>query len=224
MMSEADLCAEFVVWAKAKGYRVYPEVNDWDIILEPARGSSDLKPIGGEQIGVQAKLKANIAVLEQCLWNGPEVRVVLVPWASREFRTVAKHLNLFVVTKFMDSKCHRPHCSGFDVHGLYHKWTDKKFWVPPIETNRPCGVQSPQSLTPWKVKALKLINLFDSKGFLTSADFKTFGVSITIWVQAGWLVPVGKAGRLTQYVLGKFHPGLGWEKEKQQIKDVESCP
>jgi hypothetical protein len=218
-MLESELCQQFISWIKPQGYKVYPEVKGWDMVVVPTSGRVLREPSGG-QVGIHAKLRGNVEVLAQCLDKGPGTRFVLVPWASWEFKRVANALGLGVICfcrkrKVMDEW---EYFGGFEIWGESKVWTTTEFWLPPIETDRPCGVQSPQSLTPWRVKALEICRLFESKGVLTSKDFKRVGINMNTWVQAEWIKPVGRSGRLTTYALGQYHPGLGWEKEMDAIK------
>jgi hypothetical protein len=75
--TEAELCAAFIKWAEKQGWKSYAETAGWDILLVAADGT---------QIGVQAKLRFNMKVLQQAvdygLWGrgiGPDFRAVLVP-------------------------------------------------------------------------------------------------------------------------------------------------
>ncbi len=76
--TEVDLCAAYLDWLKRHdGWIAYAETEGWDILLAHADGT---------QIGIQAKLKFNMKVLEQAVeigfgyqGTGPDYRAVLVP-------------------------------------------------------------------------------------------------------------------------------------------------
>ncbi len=82
--SEAAMCAQFCDWVRLKGWTPYPETAGWDVLCVAPDGF---------QIGVQAKLALNPAVVCQALdeegWLGasavgPDCRAVLVPAAKAQ--------------------------------------------------------------------------------------------------------------------------------------------
>jgi hypothetical protein len=112
--TEAELCTAFADECEACGWTIYPETADWDLLLVRR----------GIQVGVQAKLVANLEVLLQAspklppyhpsksMWQdrrGPQYRLVLVGGftgrtvnarrANRcQFVELAAHLRLLVAT------------------------------------------------------------------------------------------------------------------------------
>lgn len=88
-MNEGELCEWFMDLARSKNWVCYPETSNWDILLVR----------NGIQIGVQAKLRANVKLITQTLphnlgvWRnmmsspalyrgrikGPDFRTILVP-------------------------------------------------------------------------------------------------------------------------------------------------
>jgi hypothetical protein len=80
--SEAAMCAQFCEWVRLKGWTPYPETAGWDVLCVAPDGF---------QIGVQAKLLLNPAVVCQAIESdgwlgaepvGPDCRAVLVPGAK----------------------------------------------------------------------------------------------------------------------------------------------
>ncbi len=200
---ESELCDVLIKHAKENGWRVYPETSGWDILL--------VKDI---QIGVQAKLKDNVEVLAQAIdfgWANPDLRVVLVPKASKEFHAVAKALHIYVIhgasikwDYLTGSGEWEKAIDGNTTLDKYNKKyltnSKKKCWVPEVEINVPAGVRSPKIITPWKIKAVKLCIKLNKVGYLTSRDFKAEKVSITLWVDK-WLINSGKKlNKLTKYI------------------------
>ena len=194
---ENELCDVLIKYARSLGWKVYPETSGWDLLL--------VKDI---QIGVQAKLKDNVEVLSQALSSGPNIKAVLVPRASPEFRTVANALGIFIIeglVRIKDALGRRYWIkqikTDLDKYNKKHLTYPKNVcWVPDVEINVPAGVKSPRSVTEWKVKAIKLCIKLNERGFLTSKDFKSAKVSMTIW-KIKWLVDSGKKdGKLTKYV------------------------
>jgi hypothetical protein len=99
--------------ARSKGFKVYAETADFDLLLVATEQSREHYPgLGvGEQIGIQAKLQPNLEVLYQSLprahghrlgsplaEEGPNYYAILVPFASPEFVTVANRLGIYVYT------------------------------------------------------------------------------------------------------------------------------
>jgi len=206
---ENELCDVLIKYARANGWKIYPETSGWDVLI--------VKDI---QIGIQAKLKDNIDVLAQAIegkqsagvnpkWANPapNIRAVLVPRASREFKNVANALGVFVIeglVKKRDSagrKYWSKEISDLDKYKKKHLTSPIKLcWIPDVEINVPAGVKSPKSITEWKIKAVKLCFKLNKKGYLTSKDFTEAKLSITIW-KIKWLIDSGKKdGKLTKYV------------------------
>lgn len=96
--SEADLCDQFISYAGTKGWVCYPETASWDILL--------VRKTDGYQIGVQAKMQANLEVLTQAVrhdrWRGtgPDFHAVLVPVYSGKIgliQDLAPHIAVTVI-------------------------------------------------------------------------------------------------------------------------------
>lgn len=199
---ESELCDALTKYAKANGWKVYPETSGWDLLL--------VKDI---QIGIQAKLKDNIEVLYQAMGSpyevvGPNVRAVLVPRASKEFRAVANALGIFTIEGLIRKKdvLGRKYWSK-EIKTALDKYTKKHLnspkslcWVPDVEIDVPAGVKSPRQVTQWKVKAVELCFKLAERGYVTSKDFKDAKLSITIW-KIKWLIDSGeKIGKLVKYI------------------------
>ena len=93
-----------------------------------------------------------------------------------------------------------------------------RLWLPPIVPTTPAGEPSPMALTPWRVKALRMMARIRAREFVTSNDFRELQISPTIWRQQSWIIPAGRVGRLTRYVLGPGQlPDHGWETERDAI-------
>jgi len=261
-MNEAELCALFAEAARQDGWTVYPEVNDWDLVLvwnnPDGRPKAALQRYGrsdlgfavrqGDIIAIEAKSRATTAALMQAhkrqmppattarTRKGPDFKAVLVPKAPKGFKYVAGEMELGVFT----SHNYEEQKPG----GRRWKWTDPwrvpiepafqlrlterwagKMWLPPVVPENDAGVPSPTSLTPWRVKALKICALLRTRGGVTSADFNEIGISITRWRNNGrysWLVDSGERdGNRYIYVLPDElpddFPDIGWEAERDLI-------
>ena len=199
-MTEAELCAEFMAWARSKGHRCYPEWAGWDILLVREDGT---------QVGIEAKTRANVTVLRQALSprlerRGPHYHAVLVPLASQDFKDIARELQLRVLEwtpkpSWPGQPIRRPTIPRPNDHsGWSHPSRPD---LPPVEElEKPAGVPSPGGLTDWKLKAIRLCILLERQGYVTTKDFKALELSPTFWVDR-WIRWDGtKLGRLHRYV------------------------
>jgi hypothetical protein len=244
-MSESLLCAEFRKFLENYGYTVYPEVSDWDLVAIPDLTKQQLPnlvrtltppELAGQpiQIGIQAKLTGNIEVLEQALrfpTCGPNVRAILVPRATESFIAVANHIGIPVFSrescigrtwspeKKTYVKVWGQSPFGFNLWGFAKKFDiTKPLQLPLISVDLPAGTACPKQLTPWREKALLLCNHGRKQGYLTSQDFKTFGVNMQRWEKAGWMKSTGKAEvggakrAVMKFVLTSTAPDVGWEE------------
>jgi hypothetical protein len=232
--SESMLCSEFMDFARAAGFKVYPETSEFDILLvateQSAEKYSTFAP--GDQIGIQAKLKGNVEVLHQALPRmfgcfmpgepdklgkiGPHYYAVLVPSAIPEFYSVAYRNAILVFAayerdRFGGVRLNEFGLSSWEGRRRSRNRGAKRFvhqepcWVPGIEVNIPAGRKGPQQLTPWKMGAVKLCLRAELNGFLTTKDFAAEGISMSRWLQSGWIRPGGfvvvGGKRLKQYLL-----------------------
>lgn len=182
-VSEAALCEVLAALARAEGLVVYPETSGWDLLL--------VRPEDGEQVGVQAKLRPNVDVLEQALVGarakGPEVHAVLVPSCSAAFRRVALELNLCVLEGYLLDPEH-----GMDrgARGWWrlrevlekaprHHHLPGRCWVPPFVPNLPAGVPGPRSVTPWKVHAAQMCARVRAGEALSNREVRSLGMDPT---------------------------------------------
>lgn len=182
--TEAELCAAFAPVATAAGWTVYPETCGWDQLLVSG---------GGEQIGVQAKLRPNYEVLCQALeeyGSGPDWRCVLVGKTVNHFAAICHHLRLICVSPFT-------HRDSLIFPNLSHlqdrKWTPKqRHALPAYLPDVPAGVPCPVQLTDWKIKAIRLCAILRIRGHLTAADFTTHKINRQRWFvgKTRWLQPV----------------------------------
>lgn len=211
MGTEVELCAEFMAWARGEGHRCYPEWAGWDILVE----TSD-----GLQVGVEAKLRGNFKVLAQAIapretLRGPDFHAVLVPKASSDFKAVARELRIWVIDwsrkpQFNEMMSRRRRPLPFDYAGISPmRWRHhERHEAPPVEElEKPAGLPSPSGLTWWKVRAIKLCLRLESQGYITSRDFKEFGISARATWIGRWIEWDGtKVGRCHRYVAKEPHP------------------
>lgn len=206
---ESELCADFIAWARAEGYKVYPETGGFDVLLADAEG---------RQTGVEAKLRLNVAVICQALrgaawltWGdvGPDYRAILVP----DDGGAADALAFAGLTVFEPLNYSRGGVRQFRAcsRAPAFDWNPaKRLAVPPVEFDAPAGVPSPSAMTPWKVAALRLIALLETRGYLTRQDFRDAAVSPTRWMtphgaaSEGWLIPGAVRGQWVRGTLPRI--------------------
>lgn len=213
--SEEELCSGFAEYARSAGWRVYPETSNWDLLLVATPEVKTKNVRSGDQLGIQAKLNANIEVLRQAMpqpdaRRGPNFHGVLVPRVTPDFREVAHGLFITPIAGTRNVYTDRPKTvQGFKhqllfLNPLFRLEYSEPLWCPEVEVWTPAGVPSPASLTPWKFKAVRLCIEGRAKGFLTSSDFYAQRMGKTLWIRNGWVVELGeqeKYGKQKKYVL-----------------------
>lgn len=173
--SEAELCERMMTVAR-EACHVHPETADWDVLL--------VQPSTGMQVGVQAKLRANLEVLAQALPRGngskevgPDVRAVLVPTAAWPFVSIAGRLGVHVFQGDL--------ISTDEIRAAFrtgHRWPySSREWVPEHEVIAPAGTAAPKRVTKWKLSAVKLCLVVRSRGYATPADFRELKLDDKWW-------------------------------------------
>ena len=175
--SEAELCSFFAEYARAVGWKVFPETSDHDLLLV---AGADVRTMGvdvGEQIGVQAKLLPNVEVLYQAMPHphakaGPNYHAILVPRATQAFKVVAGRLGIIVFEATGGPKDEktlersvRNELMALPSH--LKTYYPALSWHPEIELWTQPGVPHQTSITPWKVGAVRLCMVGVERGFLT---------------------------------------------------------
>lgn len=199
--TEADLCAAFIA-ALPDGWTPYAETAGWDILL--------VRDEDGFQIGVQAKLRLNVDVINQAIEDGgswyamepmPDCRAVLVP---EEFAGAFDKICGFVGLTVIRMRSVGEHWSAFDLkhNGRFaprlpkgDDWSEdwrelaptKRHPLPSYVPDVRAGSASPITLTEWKIKALKIAVLIERRGGVTRKDFSHFQLDHRRWVAQGWL-------------------------------------
>lgn len=201
---ETELCAAFIECLPS-GWTAYPETGGFDIVLVRSDGF---------QIGVEAKLRLNAKVITQAAETGhatapgPDCRAVLIPdGVSMELSGLLPLLGITAIAMRFDRGHHK---EGWKTHPFSpqlptsrYDWDDRAWfeccpttrlelpdWVPDVVA----GDSAPVSLTPWKVKAIKIAITLSKRGYLTRRDFNDFKISMSRWTQSGWLSRDGNLG------------------------------
>lgn len=195
--SEADLCDWLIEREARHGWTAYPETGEWDVLL--------VRP-DGFQVGIEAKLRPCLAVLEQAASRmdrrkRPDQAVVLVGAITWEFKQVATRLHLGVYAWSRYSSSDLP-----DYPDRGHR---DRIELPPFVPVLRGGQPSPTPLTRWKLAALRLCLKLRAQGYVTAKDVTDLGMSLSRWTQpqahGPWLVADGRdpgSPRRTRYIAG----------------------
>lgn len=223
--TEADLCTSFLAWVKACSgkttygrlcpvWTAYAETAGWDILLV----SED-----GTQIGIQAKLKFNMKVLDQSVpdswmaWHhrGPDYRAVLIPEQDSMAKNICAALGLILFTPYGHDFTRNAHDFAPDLtnDNGFHWWSpERREKLPDYVPDVLAGASGPVQLTDWKVKALRIVALLELQGTVSRADFKANSIDPRRWTgPGGWVIPTDKPGI---YARG---PGLDFDKQHPTV-------
>lgn len=230
-MTEAELCAMFTVWARQRGWTVYPEVKGIDLVLvrqdlphwreTPFLDAVQFKP--GDQVAVQAKLVAGCDVLAQLLRpRGPRWLVALVKRASGDFQYIARSLRIGVAAA--ETKRRRTWSTEWDFMSASPQGRSWPVPLPSIVPDLPAGVPSPRSLTAWRERALLFCARLRAGETFDAVQMKAAVGNHKLWVEKGWVVPRGEVrgptGRpRTLYGAVRVDnlPDLGWEEIRDAL-------
>lgn len=197
--TEADLCRRFLDGvAKKPGWTPYAETQGWDILL--------VRDEDGFQIGIEAKLKLNLHVINQALESGeysvmspgPDCRAVLVPHTEGGFEKIAAVIGITVIRVRPEpgysslNSVFTPYLPKIKEAGWRNEWHE---WCPATRHTLPAyvpdvtaGSPAPLQLTDWKIGAIKIAITLEQRGYVTRADFKHHGIDHRRWLSpTGWL-------------------------------------
>jgi hypothetical protein len=185
--TEADMCDRLIQVARAHGFLVFPEAGGFDLLLVATADANGFEP--GTQVGVEAKLRANMHVLHQALprdWGQtPHCFAVLVPEGDDFFIEIARRLKITVIEAINLGDAH------YDLSFLrWYKHEPKQVcFVPGVEIfGTRGGCPSPKRLSKWKLNAVRLCLLHDEKGYLTSKDFEEAEINKGLFYKEGWFL------------------------------------
>lgn len=189
------MCARFIE-ALPEGWTSYAETAGWDILL--------VRAADGFQIGIQAKLKMGVDVINQVLedrgrWYidraGPDCRAVLVP-DERGFRAIADYIGFTIITVRPEKSWGNsdfypalPDQTGTEMY--WHEWMPvKRHDLPEYVPDVAAGASAPLQLTDWKIAAIKIAVTIEIRGYVTRMDFKAHRIDHRRWTarESGWLV------------------------------------
>ncbi len=195
--TEADLCARFI-GAIDKGWTAYAETAGWDILL--------VRNEDGFQIGIEAKLKLNLHVINQALEDsihwvghaGPDCRAVLVPDNEAGFEKIAAYIGLTIIRvrppyeRGVSGPTFTPYLPRIKdgwSHSEWHEWCPtKRHTLPDYVPDVAAGSSAPIQLTAWKIAAIKIAVTLEQRGYVTRDDFKAHKIDHRRWLTPnGWL-------------------------------------
>lgn len=195
---EADLCARFISSLK-EGWTPYAETAGWDILL--------VRDADGFQIGIQAKLRLNVKVLNQAIedgnqWSaeraGPDCRAIMVPdGEGGGLGAIAAYIGITVIRVRAKDQWGMP---AFEpgLPRIGNEWSER-YWfeMAPVKRHKlpeyipdvAAGASAPVQLTAWKISAIKIAVTLERRGFVTRSDFKQHGIDYRRWIapKYGWL-------------------------------------
>lgn len=210
-LSEVALCARFIA-ATADGWVSYAESSGWDILL--------VRKIDGFQIGIQAKLRMNTDVVNQTIEeygsfaatrSGPDCRAVLVPNdAAGGFERIADYIGFTII------RVSAPPSPGMERFRRFEKqfrpdlpvpagqpdypnrswhewWPAARHKLPAYVPDVPAGASSPVQLTDWKIGAIKIQIIIETRGHVTRDDFKHVGIDHRRWLASDGILQQGAA-------------------------------
>lgn len=226
--TEAALCADFIAWVKREAgkyshgvkcpvWTPYAETAGWDILLVAEDGT---------QIGIQAKLKFNMKVLQQAVpsswgdWReGPDYRAILVGDRDGGREPLCAALGLKIISPL-------PGWGGetdFEPRLSMECWNGWHYWSPAHRCPLPefvpdvvAGASGPIQLTKWKIAALRIVATMEVKGHVTRQDFRTIGIDHRRWTgPGGWVVP--KSDQMQDAGLFVRGPGLNFDQQHPDV-------
>lgn len=242
---EQALCYDFIDEAQLCGWKVYPEYPDstFDLFLVAEEGCITGVE-SGTQIGVQAKMNANLDLLRQMLEvsrrykHGPDYIVSLVPGPPRTDgeRTVAETISrlgmgFFYVYEHFEGH-YGFHQKRANLKTIKHLGSRQKFQervaLPEIDAWTEPGVASPMPVTAWQVRAIKFCMELERRGTVSYIEFAEHKMHIQTWLNAGWITQEGKEGRRFLYKLNpnsdKTRPDLKHPGVKEQLMKKLTTP
>jgi hypothetical protein len=209
--TEVDLCAAFL-GALPAGWTAYNETAGWDILL--------VRDADGFQIGIQAKLKFNLAVLHQAIEAatgrysqeaGPDCRAVLIPEGEGGLGALGAYLCLTVIEMRGTTRKHWQSAFEPELPDDKNGWRERWFELAPMRREKlpayipdcKAGDKAPLQLTEWKIKALKLAVLLERNGSVTREDFRHLDLDHRRWLSGQWLTLDFATNR---WVKGQHYP------------------
>lgn len=221
--TETELCRTFTADLPPE-WTAYAETSGWDILL--------VRKADGFQIGVQAKLKFTLKLIEQALdysgssamSEGPDCRALLLPIGEERnhLDVICAHVGLTLIWCNREKYRHTRHVfrpalptvkddlSWYAERDWHEMGPAKRCTLPAYVPDVAAGDKAPVQLTEWKIRALKICAILERRGFVTRADFRHIGLDHRRWIAPGaaWLIWENSAYRRGPHMpaFEKQHP------------------
>lgn len=226
--TEAELCAAYIEWVIAHGWTPYAETEGWDILLAHPDGT---------QIGIQAKLRFNLNVLQQAVENslgwsatGPDFRAILVP-EDQGSHDLCDALGLTLIRPRINFNRKPDFEPDLTKRSAWRKWhycnPEKRHELPAYVPDVAAGVPAPAQLTTWKIGALRISALLELRGYVTREDFRYAGIDHRRWAEA-WLEAVPEKPGAWRWLEGhnrgfqNQHPTI-YPKIRAEVEEHLKC-
>jgi len=165
---EKDMCDELSAHMKDSGWIVYPEQGGWDLLLVRRN----------IQIGVQAKLRPTIKLLSQALISeqvsGPHYRAVAVGNSQEEEKEDFAKISMALRLIYIDMGIHPDYWFYKATQRVslkyYRHFPNNIVWTPPYVPELDAGIPSPKTVSPWKIAAIKMELIAETKGWVSIID------------------------------------------------------
>lgn len=222
--SEAEMCADFIRYVEHKGYDAYAETNGYDIFIVCPKTGLQFGIEAKQRLNAKVLLQAYVSQYQKNGPHPDFVAVLVPESKNKDLIELAKILQITVIVCRGKSVIQKSKITGefrygykdkggFKIHAFYpdfpdfsnskYAWRNNKWFdnapdiqmkVPDYKPDVVAGDKSPRKLSPWKVKAIKLMCILDKRGFVTSKDFKALSLNQSTFTQRGYLKKGKKRG------------------------------
>lgn len=216
--SEAAMCAAYIGDAARQGWIAYPETGGFDIVLVSKKYGLQVGIEAKQRLNAEVVYQA-VKHMRSSPARGPDFHAILVPEGGDGALEVMLGLvGVTVIRAFGEPDKHgmtgrsagggRYRTTAFnpalpadyEVKSADGYFWDSRHWfqqcpgqpvqLPDYVPDVAAGAPAPVTLTDWKVRAIKIAILLERRGVVTADDFKALKISMSRWMQNGWIKPV----------------------------------
>lgn len=242
-LPEQALCHDFIEEAQHHGWHVYPEYPesrfDLYLVAEADCTTRGVRP--GVQVGVHAKMHANIDLLGQLQTvarrdryrhrRGPDYIAALVPGraVTQTEHVVGEAIRLMGLGFFYMFETHegpnsrynrkRANLRTLDYFGERQHAVADRLPLPELEWWTEPGVPSPTPLTAWQLRTLRFIIEFEKAEVFDYLDFQKNRQNIALWLHSDWVVQAGHRGPRKR-VIYKLNPNSPKDRPDLKMPEV----
>ena len=216
--TEADLCRAFLS-CLPKEWTAYSETGGFDILLVHNKS--------GHQVGIEAKLTLNAKVIAQAVNGrhsiytdqGPDYRGVLVGHIVADNLPLAKALNINVIelrrsenmrtfklnigSKLPSFRKYDGTSRWLDTNGWHDEAPEVRLVLPEYIPDSEPGHPSPQVLSDWKIKAIRVCIYVSKHKTISRKVFRALRIDPGRWMTGYWLKRADTRG---DWVAGPYFP------------------